>query len=82
MLAFHMGIHAWISPGSSLVISCLLYGNSISDLILKSENYMPGTVHLCAGRMSLQHMLSLKFAESMADLLLVFAKAIILNLAM
>lgn len=77
-----MGIHAWISQGSSLVISCLHCGSNIYDLILKSENYMPGTVHMSAGRMSLQHMLSLEFAESMADLLLMFSKAIILNLAM
>lgn len=77
-----MGIHAWISQGSYLFISCLHCGSSIYDLILKSENYMPGTVHMSAGKMSLQHMLLLEFAESMVDLLLVFPKAIILNLAM
>lgn len=54
MLFFRMGVHAWMSPGPSLVIRYLHSGNGICDLTLTSENYTAGAMHMSAGKMSLQ----------------------------
>jgi len=58
----------------------------ISDLMSKSENYIPCNTHRSAGRISLwcpgQHMKFLvAFAERVVFLLLLPAKAVVLNMA-
>lgn len=85
MLIFHTGVHAWMSPGTSLVIRYLHSGNGVCDLT--SENYTAGAMHMSAGKdvfaVSQMHVWQclIAFAKSVMLLQLVFGKANILSLA-